>query len=83
MMMLKKNCETPMSSLGQINVVEDTFNDYAFTTKIISNTSLQFQRFSTGFSGNLYYQLVEFIPREKRQINKGFNRGIMRPRILA
>ena len=80
--LLKINSNTT-NSFGMINDTEDDFSLYSFTSQITSITSLQFQRASVGAAGNLYYQLIEFIPREKRPIIRGIGRGILRQHVMT
>ena len=71
------------NSLALINDANDNFQYSLFTQTFISNTSLQLQRVTANIAGNAYFQVIEFIPREKRLISRGLNRGFMRKHIMT
>lgn len=63
---------------GSIDVNDDLLSVNTFAHKFNSVTELQFQRTNSGYSGIIYYQIVEFVPPYKQWHLRGLNRGLFR-----
>jgi len=64
------------NTFGSIDVNDDLLTVNTFTYKFNSVTEIQFERTNSGYSGIIYYQIVEFILPYKQWHLRGLNRGL-------